>query len=133
MSDLLYRCMAKATTAEQGEVRRSLNWAFARRGSLEVWSDALRFKDWAIPYAAIDQASLYRFWQGFIPGFVLVVKSADTVYQFGLNYGSFWKRELPFPVERATARMGYSWGSWLLRICLICLNAAALYYLLARW
>ncbi|MFO0898059.1 MAG: hypothetical protein U0836_11605 [Pirellulales bacterium] len=121
--------MTKATTAEGDTVRRSLNWALARRGTLEVWTDALRFKDWQIPYAQIDEAVLHSIWQGLLPGFVLVVKSKGTIYQFGLNYGKFWKGELPFAVDRASGQMGCSWGSILLRVLLV---AAALYYLLSR-
>jgi hypothetical protein len=58
MSKPLHRCMTKATLAEGDEIRRSMSWAFARRGFLEIWPDALACGDWVIPYSEIDEAVL---------------------------------------------------------------------------
>jgi hypothetical protein len=111
VSKSLYRCMTKATQAEGDGVRRSLNWAFARRGILEVRPAALACGNWVIPYRDIEDAVLYSVRQTLIPGYVLVVRSRGQVYQFGLNWGRFWTRDLPFPVRRERARLGYSWYS----------------------
>ena len=111
--------MTKATRAEGDGVRRSLNWAFSRRGFLEVRPDALACGDWLIPYDEIDEAVLYRVRQTLIPGYVLVVRSRGLVYQFGLNWGRFWSRDLPFPVKREGARLSYSWFSIAVRVALL--------------
>ena len=125
MTKVLHRCMTKATTSEGDDVRRSFNWAVSRRGILEVQPDALACGDWVIPYREIDEAVLYSVRQMLIPGYVLLVKSRGVVYQFGLNWGRFWTRDLPFPVRRERARLGYSWYSIAVR--------AALLGLLAYW
>jgi hypothetical protein len=46
-----------------------------------------------------------------------------AVYQFGLNWGRFWSRELPFPVRRERARLGLSPFSIAVRVALIGLLA----------
>ena len=115
--------MTKATTAEGDGVRHSINWAVARRGILEVRTDALTCGDWVIPYDEVEDAVLYGVRQMLIPGYVLVVTSRGVVYQFGLNWGRFWSRELPFPVRRERARLGYSWYSIAVRAALVGLLA----------
>lgn len=119
MSELLHRCITKATTAEGDDIRYSLNWVLARRGTLKVWTDALVCGDWRIPYSEIEEAVLIRTSQMFIPGYVLRVKSHGAIYQFGLNLGRYWTRELPFPVRREKARLGYSRFSIILRVVII--------------
>ncbi len=125
MAEVLHSCMTKATTSEGDDVRRSINWAVARRGLLQVRPDALACGDWVIPYSEIDEAILYSVRQMLIPGYVLLVRSRGVVYQFGLNWGRFWMRDLPFPVRRERARLGYSWYSIAVRV--------ALFGLLAYW
>lgn len=123
----LHRCMTKATTAEGDGVRRSPSWVVARRGILEVRRDALACGDWIIPHGEIDDAVLYGVRQMLIPGYVLVVKARGVVYQFGLNWGPFWSRDLPFPVRRERARLGYSWPSIAVRVALVGLLAYELW------
>ncbi|MEW4570273.1 hypothetical protein AB1L88_20595 [Tautonia sp. JC769] len=108
--------MTKATTAEGEGVRRSLNWAVSRRGILEVREDALACGDWVIPYQEIEEAVLYSVSQAFIPGYVLMVRTRGVIYQFGLNWGRYWGRELPFPVRREKGKLGYSWQSVAVRV-----------------
>jgi hypothetical protein len=119
VSKPLYRCMTKATQAEGEGVRHSLDWVFARRGILEVRPDALVCGDWVIPYSDIEESVLYSVRQTLIPGFVLVVRARGHIYQFGLNWGRFWSRELPFPVRRERARLGHSWFSVAVRVILL--------------
>jgi hypothetical protein len=111
VTKVLHRCTTKATTAEGDGIRHSFNWAVSRRGILEVRPDALASDDWVIPYSEIDEAILYSVRQMFIPGYVLLVRSRGATYQFGLNWGRFWSRDLPFPARREWARIGYSWYS----------------------
>ena len=108
--------MTKATTAEGNEIRRSFNWVVSRRAILRVFDDALECGDWRIPYDTIDEAVLFSTWSMFIPCYVLRVSTDGTLYQFGLNPGSFWKGDLPFPVTREKLRLQYSWFSILVRI-----------------
>jgi hypothetical protein len=99
--------MTKATTAEGEELRHSLSWVMARRAILKVTPSALICGDWEIPYDQIDEAVLFSIWDTF-PGFVLRVRANGMIYQFGVNWNPFWKKELPFPVSREKGELGYS-------------------------
>ena len=105
---LLHRCMTKATTAEGDDIRRSLNWVTARRGILKIFDDHLELGPWNLFYSDFDEAILFSIRQTFIPGYVLRIKTQGTIYQFGLNYSRFWKRDLPFPVERQAMKLKLS-------------------------
>lgn len=107
--------MTKATTAEGDDIRRSANWVTARRGLLKVYDDHLTCGNWTIPYADVEEAVLFRTRQMFIPGYVLRVKTQGRIYQFGLNSGRFWTSDLPFSVERRTAKLKLSWFSMAVR------------------
>jgi hypothetical protein len=109
--------------AEGDGVRHSLNWASARRGILEIRSDALACGNWVIPYTEIEDAVLCSARQMLIPGYVLLIRSRGFVYQFGLNWGRFWSRELPFPVRRERTVLGCSWYSIAVRVALLGLLA----------
>ena len=109
--------MTKATTAEGENLRRSFNWVVARRSILKVMPDASVCGDWKIPYNQIDEAILFSIWSIF-PGFLLRIRSGETVYQFGLNWNAFWKRELPFPVSREKGKLKYSTFSIIARVIL---------------
>ena len=119
MSRLLYQCVTKATTDEGEQIRHSWNWVVARRAILRVTSDAFECADWKIPYCEIDDAVLFSTRQLLIPGYVLRVRSAGKIYQFGLNPGRYWKGELPFPVRREKAKLGYSRSSLITRVFLL--------------
>lgn len=100
--------MTKATLGEGEEIRHSQNWVVARRALLKVFGDHLECGDWRIPFSEIDDAVLFRTRQMFIPCYVLRVQARGQTYQFGLNPGRFWAKELPFPVRRETAAVRYS-------------------------
>ena len=129
MANLLHQCMTKATIAEGGELRHSLNWVTSRRGLLKVFADRLECGDWAIPYGDVEEATLFRVRQLFIPCYVLRVKAGGRTYQFGLNPGRFWGGELPFRVNRETGSLGYSWFSVGIRLAAL----AALGYVVWSW
>jgi hypothetical protein len=132
MSEILHRCMTKATTAEGDDIRRGFNWMLSRRGMLKVTTASLVCGDWTIPYDDISQAVLFSIRGAIFPCYVLRVKSGNRIYQFGLNggkWGKFWKGELPFECERDSARIGYSWFSATVRILLVGYAA----YLLWQW
>ena len=115
---LLHQCMTKATTAEGDALRHSQNWLLSRRATLQVWSDRLVCGNWVIPYSAFVEATLFSTRQMLIPCYVLRVRTADRTYQFGLNPGRYWSGDLPFPVVREKARLGYSPFSLALRLCI---------------
>jgi hypothetical protein len=110
--------MTKATTAEGEDLRRSFNWVVARRAILKVMPDALLCGDWRIGYDRIDEAILFSI-GSIIPGYLLRVRSGETVYQFGLNWNPFWKKELPFPVVREKGKLKYSLFSVIARAVLL--------------
>jgi len=118
MNKPLYKCMTKATTAEGNDLRRSFNWVIARRAILQVMPDALVCGDWRIPYDKIDEAVLFSIWSTF-PGFLLRVRVGGTIYQFGLNWNPFWKKELPFTVTREKGKLNYSAYSIIVRVFLL--------------
>lgn len=115
MNKPLYTCMTKATTAEGENLRCSLNWIVARRAMLKVMPDALVCGDWHIPYNKIDEAVLFSIWSIF-PGFLLRVRVAGTIYQFGFNWNSYWKKKLPFTVTREKGELKLSAFSISIRV-----------------
>lgn len=120
MSNLLHRCMTKATTAEGDDIRHSLNWVVSRRGSLRVMDDALECGNWRIPYDKIDEAVLFNTRANFvIPCYVLRVKTEGKIYQFGLNPGKYWRGELPFSARREKLPLQFSWFSITVRVFLL--------------
>ena len=123
--------MTKGTTAEGENLRRSLNWALARRGSLKVMPDALVCGDWRIPYDQIDEAELFSI-RSIFPGFLLRVRTGKTIYQFGLNWNPFWKKELPFPVTRGKGNLKYSVFSMIVRVALLGYIAYAIWKYVSR-
>jgi len=108
--------MVKATTAEGEEIRRSFNWAVARRAIFKVMPDSLVCGDWTILYNQIDDAILFSVRSLFIPGYILIIKAQGKIYQFGLNWNPFWRKDLPFPVKREKGKLGYSAFSIIVRI-----------------
>lgn len=126
----LHKCMTKATTAEGDQMQYGPNWVLSRRAILKVFPDRLECGNWTIPYANISDAVLYSIRSTlFIPGYVLKVQTPDKTYHFGLNWGRFWTRELPFPVSREQGKLGYSKYSLLVRIGLL----GSVGYLLWTW
>lgn len=120
MSSLLYKCVTKATTAEGDQLRYSPNWLIARRAILKIFDDHLECGNWTVDYATIRDAALYSVRSSlWLPGYVLRIETPDKTYHFGLNWGSFWKGDLPFPARRERGRLGYSWFSVIYRIILL--------------
>lgn len=123
MNQQIYSCLTKVTTQTGDQLKYGPNWIFARRSRLLVFSDRLECGDWIIMNHEMQSAVLYSIRMNIvIPGFVLKIETIDKVYHFGLNYGKFWKGELPFPAQRTKGRMSYS----ALSIFLRCLRLAAL-------
>ncbi|MBX7245511.1 MAG: hypothetical protein K1X53_08425 [Candidatus Sumerlaeaceae bacterium] len=119
MPDTLYQCMTKATTAEGEDIRFSQNWVTSRRGTLRVTTESLECGDWHIRYSDIREAVLFSTRQMFIPCYVLRIRTGSQIYQFGLNPGSYWKGELPFPVRRERMALRYSPFSIVVRLLLL--------------
>jgi hypothetical protein len=121
MSELLHRCLTKARTSEGDALQYEAQWITSRRAVLKIYQDRLECGNWRIQYNEIDEAVLCSFRSHFLlPGFLLMIRTSDQVYHFGLNgWWQFWKRKLPFNVIRKTGRIQHSWFSIMLRIILI--------------
>lgn len=128
MSKLLHSCMAKATTAEGEQLQYGPNWVLARRATLKIFDDHLECGDWSVPYEQMQSATLYSI-RSFllVPSYVLQVNTTEKQYHFGLNWGAFWKEELPFKVNREKGKVKYSKFSIVVRLLLL---SYVIYYLL---
>lgn len=123
----LHTCMTKATTAEGDQMMHGPNWVVAKRGRLKVFADRLECGEWIIRNEEITEATLYSVRSlFFIPGYVLKIMTEEKSYHFGLNWGSFWRGDLPFAVAREKGTIGYTKFSIIIRVVLLGL---ALYYL----
>jgi hypothetical protein len=120
MSTLLYRCWTKATTTEGNQMKYGIHWMLSRRAFLKVYDDHIQCGDWKIGYPDIKDAVLYSLHSMlFIPGYVLHVATDNKTYHFGLNWGRFWKGDLPFPVRHEKGKMRFSAFSILIRMAAI--------------
>lgn len=122
MSELLYQCLTKATTAEGDQRSYGANWLVSRRGTLKVFTDKLECGDWRINYSEIEDAVIYSFRSFFlrIPGYILTVNTKARTYHFGLTgWGRFWNGELPFEVRREKGAIGLSWFSIAIRFIIV--------------
>jgi hypothetical protein len=130
MTELLHKCMTKATTVEGDQMKFGPNWVTARRAILKVFPDRVECGDWIIPNERIEEATLYSIRTNFfIPGYVLRLTREEKAYHFGLNAGKYWKGELPFSVNREKGKLAYSKFSIAIRIALI---AYICYYIWGR-
>ena len=132
MSELLHKCMTKATAAEGDQRRYGPNWLLSRRASLKVFDDHLECGDWRIDYSEIKNAVLCSFHTFFlrIPGYILTVETKHQTYHFGLNgWGRFWKGDLPFSVQREKGKLGFTWFSIAVRLIVV----ACIVYLIWQW
>ena len=127
MDEPLHTCMTKATAAEGDQMERNPHWIVAKRARLKVFADRLECGKWIIRNEDITEATLYSVRSlFFIPGYVLKIMTEDKCYHFGLNWGSFWRGDLPFAVAREKGAVGYSAFSIVVRAVLL---VWALYYL----
>jgi hypothetical protein len=131
MATPIYQCWAKATRAEGDHLKYGMNWAFARRAKPKLFADHLECSDWRVNYADITVALLTSIRSNFvIPGYMLKIETTGQTYHFGLNWGRFWKGELPFPVVREKGKLKYSWLSLITRLVLF---GYLVYLLVQRW
>ena len=101
MATAIYTCMVKGITSDKYEfIGRSPEWITARRGLLKIFDDHLECGDWIIQNTEIESAALKTRRFLFLGGHILMIKTAKTVFQFGVNANPFWASGLPFPVTR---------------------------------
>jgi hypothetical protein len=98
MSERIYRCWTKATSREEGNPRRSLNWALSRRAWFQVFRDRVQCGDWTLPVNRVERAVLYTARQFWMPVRVLELRTEKGTYQFGFNPWVTVERHLPFPL-----------------------------------
>jgi hypothetical protein len=112
--------MTKAIIAEGNQLRYSPNWIFAKRARLKIFEDHLECGDWKIDYSEIQEAVLHSTYTTFIiPGYVLMIRTKNKTYHFGINWGRFWSGDLPFKVMKVNTKMTYSAPSIILRIAIL--------------
>jgi hypothetical protein len=88
-------CVTKAIRDSSMTVERGAHWAMARRARLIVEADRLVCRDWVIPFDSIREAKLQPY-RGFaFSGTVLVVRTDEHAYQFGLSSWCHCLDELP--------------------------------------
>ena len=123
--------MTKAVIADGDQLRVGPQWITSRRARLKLYEDQLQCGNWTIAYGDIREAVLARIRTPLlrIPGYVLSIRTDANTYHFGLNPGSYWKGELPFPATRTTSKLRLSPFSFLVRALLI----GYLAYLAWRW
>ena len=105
---MAYRCWTKATRREAGPPRHSASWLLARRTWLEFHPDRVTCGDWAVPFASVESATLYKTRQLFVPVSVLELATGDGVFQFGLNPWVNVILHLPIKLTVKHARLRYS-------------------------
>lgn len=115
----LYRCMTKGVRGPAEAFQYGLKWITARRALLKVFADRLECGDWTVPYAAFQEAELFKTRSGIIPCYILKVRTATETYQFGLNGNKYWAGNLPFEVKRTEGRLKFSAFSIVLRVALL--------------
>jgi hypothetical protein len=113
-----FRVFAKGITVAGPEVRRSTDWAVARRGWLHIYADRLELGDWVIPYSAIQEATLFRL-RTLLGGYVLYVRANGQAYQFGLNPWALLGKQLPFPHAREATRVRHTALTIAVRVVLL--------------
>jgi hypothetical protein len=96
----------KATSSNLG-----LDWATANRCLLKVTDEYMEAIGKRIPFPDIVLADLRIVPSAFfIPGCILTVNTvAGMRVHFGLRYSSFWKNNLPFPVNRSSVTVPLLW------------------------
>ena len=118
MSELLYNCMTKAVISD-GDCRTiGPQWITSRRARLKLFAEHLTCGDWTLEYDEFENAELASFRTPLlrIPGYILTVRTSNQAYHFGVNGGSFWNGDLPFPVSRTKGQLQMSWVSIVARM-----------------
>lgn len=118
MPEALYQCMTKGIIADDVRTLGAPRWATARRGFLRVFSDHLECGDWIIPYEQIQEAQVHHGIGMIISGHLLVVRTKERTYQFGLNPNRFWRGDLPFAVQHIHRSVGRTALVYLFRVLL---------------
>ncbi len=112
-------CMVKAVKGAPDDFAYGMRWVTSQRGLLKIFQDHLKCGDWSITYSEVEEAELFKTRSGFIPCYILKIKTRSSTYQFGLNGSKFWEGELPFEVKRTKGKLKYSMFSLVIRILLI--------------
>lgn len=110
---------------------RPFRWLFSRRAYLVVTEVQLQCGDWVIPFDSLKEAVIYEFESiFFVKGYLLVVKTDNGSFQFGLNPSAYWEGDLPFPVRREQKTLG---GLWIRRALFLGAILYGLWTEYSRW
>ena len=131
MTTPIYKCWTKGTTREEGEPRRSFNWATSRRAWFKVFDDRIECGNWIIPKISIRDAVLFQSKQFFVvPVSVLQLRTDDASYQFGFNPWCRIAQRLPFQFRTETIKLGHSPFSLVVRVAV---GIYLIYWIWQRW
>lgn len=121
MSQILYKCLTKATNKEKGEPRHSSNWIRARRTFFYVYNEHIKCDNWEFEIKRISNPILFKSRQGFIRFDIIQFDYDDETYQFGFNPWAHPAQyiDLNFAIEHTKVK--FSAFSILVRLILITL------------
>lgn len=112
--------LCKAILNKKDSSDLGFDWAVSKRCIFKFSEDYLEVPGLKLQFAEIESATLRVIPSAFfVPGCVLSVKVTDgAMHHFGLRYSSFWKKELPFSVERSKSKPPLLWPRRILIVCL---------------
>ncbi|MDH4127921.1 MAG: hypothetical protein OEV44_04155 [Spirochaetota bacterium] len=86
-------------------------WVNAEKYTLYADENHFQVAGISIPYSEILNARLAILPSAvFFPMCILTIKTKDNrIFHFGLRYNSFWKKDLPFSIERIVTKPTLLW------------------------
>lgn len=114
-----YWCATKAIRRNgSGPPKIALHWMFARRGILRVWPDRVTCGNWTIPFDDITEAVVYAGASPMGRTRVLMLRTADASWQFGMNPWADPVPHLAIPVEERPLEVRLMRLGWLVYMVL---------------
>lgn len=127
MSNLLYKCLTKATHKKKGDPKHSPHWITARRASFCVYDEHIKCGNWYLKVNEIKNPILFKSRQGFIKFDVIQFDYENQTYQFGFNPWAHPSKYINVDFKIEYKNMKYSTFSLIIRLILI---AIIIYYII---
>jgi hypothetical protein len=122
--------VCKAILNQNNSTNTGIDWATSKRTILNLDDKSLTAANSKVLYTNILKAKLRIVPSAFfMPGCILTVTTDKTTHHFGLRYGSYWKGELPFPVEREKVNVS---GIWIRRLIILGILGYILYSIIIK-
>ena len=105
------RFFCKAILNKETSSNLRVDWAVSRRCLLKISHDYIEVSGQKVLFSEISSASMRIVPSAFfLPGCILTIATrGGSTHHFGLRYGGFWRKELPFPTERSKATVPLLW------------------------